>query len=372
MLVPTQRINKALAWMEERDLGGLVMFSDGTLSILRPSYLQYWAGYRPFKAFNAAVLDREGRSVLLVQPAWDISRVAQQSWIQDVRGSKDIGGDLVSVFQELGIRGKIGIAGHRDLTWELYSAISSHGPVVPAEDLIESLAVEKTEAEIENARKAGRIADTGFYAFVSNSRPGIREYELAAEVEYAMRMAGADDNFILMSSDTHNFEMHEPSDRRLRPGDIVIGEITPVVEGQFLQVCRTVVVGQPTGLVRGKYDLLLRAFHAALDEVKPGAAAGRISKAMNQVLKDAGYGEYCYPPHMRARGHGFGVGSIAPGGVVDDNTEAPLMAGQVVVVHPNQYLPETGYLACGETVLVTDTGYERLSESETNLYAWEA
>ena len=52
-------------------------------------------------------------------------------------------------------------------------------------------------------------------------------------------------------------------------------------------------------------------------------------------------------------------------------TATPFQKGQVVVVHPNQYLPETGYLACGETVLITDTGYERLQESPTTLYVKE-
>jgi Xaa-Pro aminopeptidase len=93
--------------------------------------------------------------------------------------------------------------------------------------------------------------------------------------------------------------------------------------------------------------------------------------AMNKVIGEAGYSKYCAPPYMRARGHGMGVGSIAPGGVIDDETDAPFEKGQVVVVHPNQYLPETGYLACGETVLITDDGMERLVESVTRLYAKE-
>jgi Xaa-Pro aminopeptidase len=90
---------------------------------------------------------------------------------------------------------------------------------------------------------------------------------------------------------------------------------------------------------------------------------------MNRVISDAGYGKYCGPPYMRSRGHGFGVGSIAPGGEIDDKMKVTLERHQVIAVHPNQYIPETGYLACGETILVTDTGLERLSETETKLYA---
>ena len=131
------------------------------------------------------------------------------------------------------------------------------------------------------------------------------------------------------------------------------------------------MLGKPSPLLVEKYDMLLKAFHESLKTVRPGSPAGALSQAMNKVISDAGYAEYCYPPYMRARGHGFGVGSIAPGAVIDDDTKVDLQENQVIVVHPNQYLPETGYLACGETVLVTQDGMERLSETETRLYSKE-
>ena len=117
--------------------------------------------------------------------------------------------------------------------------------------------------------------------------------------------------------------------------------------------------------------MLLRAFGESLAAVKPGVAASAMSKAMNRVISEAGYAKYCYSPYMRARGHGFGVGSLAPGGAVDDDTKVAFEKQQVVVVHPNQYLPETGYLACGESVLVTDAGVERLAHTDTKLYVKE-
>ena len=57
--------------------------------------------------------------------------------------------------------------------------------------------------------------------------------------------------------------------------------------------------------------------------------------------------------------------------IMDRITEVLLEKGQVLVPHPNQYFPETGYLACGDSVLVTDIGMERLSETETRLYVKE-
>jgi len=67
----------------------------------------------------------------------------------------------------------------------------------------------------------------------------------------------------------------------------------------------------------------------------------------------------------------FRCGLARTGGAVDDDTKLAFEREQVVVVHPNQYLPETGYLACGETVLVGDGGAERLARTDTKLYVKE-
>jgi Xaa-Pro aminopeptidase len=141
---------------------------------------------------------------------------------------------------------------------------------------------------------------------------GVAEYEIVAEVEYAMRVAGADDNFILMASGPHNTAMRAPTDRRVAPGDVVIGEITPVCAGQFIQLCRTVSVGQPgTALVDG-YDLLMRAYEASLRQVRTGVPASIIASTIDGILAEAGFAEYCRPPYMRTRGHGFGIGRSLP------------------------------------------------------------
>jgi Xaa-Pro aminopeptidase len=254
---------------------------------------------------------------------------------------------------------------------EVYGAIKKDVTIHLADDIIQELAREKTEKEIEIVRKAGKLGDVGFEAFLEHARGGIREYELVAEMEYAMRSAGADEVFILLSSGKHNFAMHGATDRRLQKGDIVIGEITPVCDGQFLQVCRTVVLGKPSPVLTEKYDLLVRALEESLKTIKAGAPASMMSIVMNKIISEAGYGEYCRPPHMRARGHGFGSGSIAPGAAIDDHIKVNLERHQVIVVHPNQYIPETGYLSCGETVMVTDGGFERLANTQTKLYTKE-
>jgi Xaa-Pro dipeptidase len=365
------KLKKAVRLLSQRGLNGLIIYSNGAANILRPNHLHYFSGCRPLGSRNAAIVSKSGDVLLLVTPKWDSARVSSKSWIKEVRGTSAFINDLVNAMREFHLAGPVGLAGSDEMTSEVYDGIKQVATIVRADDIIPEMAKEKTETEIEPARKAGRIADIGYKAFIEHARPGITEYELLAEMELAMRSAGADDNFNLMSSGNHNLAMHSPTDRRLAEGDIVIGEISPVVDGQVLQICRTIVLGKASPLLVEKYEMLVKALQESLKTVRPGRPASSMANAMNKVIGEAGYAKYCAPPYMRARGHGMGVGSIAPGGVIDNETDAPFEKGQVVVVHPNQYLPETGYLACGETVLITDNGIERLVESVTRLYAKE-
>ncbi len=361
-----RKLDEAVRLMRERGLDGLVVYSDGTCNILRASYLRYFADVAPMGPNNAAVVSSGGRVTLLVQPAWDVRRARRHSWIDDVRGADDFTGVLSEALHQLNIAGKVGLAG--EMPHPVHAALGRTSALEPADDLIEAIAREKSAEELALVRRSAAAADAGFEAFRTSSRVGVREYEIVAEVEYAMRLAGADDNFILMASGPHNTAMRAPTDRRVAPGDVVIGEITPVCAGQFSQLCRTVSVGEPSAALVDGYGLLMRAYDAAVRQVRADVPASIIASTIDGVLGRAGFAEYCRPPYMRTRGHGFGIGSVAPGALIDADTSGPLLEHQVVVVHPNQYLPATGYLACGETVLVTANGAERLAKTETKLW----
>ena len=94
----------------------------------------------------------------------------------------------------------------------------------------------------------------------------------------------------------------------------------------------------------------------------PGATMADICRAMNAVLEAEGYGEFCHPPHIRRRGHGLGFGSIGPGDVALDNATV-LEPDMLFMIHPNQYLPETGYLLCGEPAVLTPQGAQALTRA---------
>jgi Xaa-Pro aminopeptidase len=147
---------------------------------------------------------------------------------------------------------------------------------------------------------------------------------------------------------------------------VVLAELTPSCEGQFAQVCRTAVVGPTTEAQEEKYALVVEAMKAGIATIRPGVPMAEVCKAIDEVLTAAGYGGYCRPPYINRRGHGLGMGSGAPGDV-DVSNPTPLEEDMLFIVHPNQYIPEVGYLLCGEPVRVTASGVEQLTRSTAAL-----
>jgi Xaa-Pro aminopeptidase len=235
-----------------------------------------------------------------------------------------------------------------------------------ADDIVFDAAAAKTVEEIAHAREATRIAELGYAHLVEIARPGMSEDELALELKWHTKTLGAEDNFLLLCAGPRNPAVAPSNGHVMQRGDVLVAEITPSYRGQLAQICRTATLGPANAELKRKYELLVRAMNAGIQAARPGAPMASVCRAINTVLEAEGYGEYCHPPHIRRRGHGLGFGSIRPGDVSLDNNTV-LTEGMVFMIHPNQHLPETGYLLCGEPVLVTARGAEPLTQQRSAL-----
>ena len=224
----------------------------------------------------------------------------------------------------------------------------------------------KTDDEIDAARRGTQIAESGLQKLLAIARPGIRECDVATEVNLHMKALGANDSFLMLNAGPRADAVMPSSERPLEAGDLLLVELSPSVEGQFVQICRTISIGEPEPLKIEKYDLLVAAMLQGIARVKPGVRLGEVCMAIDDHLSTAGYAQYSRPPFIRRRGHGLASGSMSPGDVSVDN-DTILEPGMVFVVHPNQFLPETGYMMCGEPVVVTDTGHEVMSRETARL-----
>ena len=362
------RLGEATQYLAEQRLDGLIAASNGLNNFLEANAVFVLSGVRPMGE-SAVVLDRDGRATLIVTPAWDEPRAASLSATERTVGTDDLAAALKGV-----------VGSHRlDLSRTLSAGLSMLGAALhdriavalgglpaPADELARELARIRTPEELAAAERATWIAERGYERLLEYARPGIREYELAAELYCFTKKLGAEDNFLLMSASQHNLAVRAAGERILDVGDIILSEITPCYRGQFAQICRTTVIGEPRPVIAEKFAILQDAMGEGLVAGRAGATVADVTRAINGVIAKAGYGDYFRPPYMRVRGHGLGITSDRPGDIVDTNTRV-LESGMVFVMHPNQYIPESGYLMCGEPVVIGSTGARALSARAATL-----
>ena len=339
----------------------LVAASSGLHSLDRPDPVAYLTGYRSVGE-SIFLLPRDVAPALLVSPACDAERLARYTASPSL-ATDDLFGALKSALATSPTSAHaIAAANLASLPYRLAERLlaligaGSH----TFDDILYAAHPRKSLAELDRARRATAIAEKGLARLLEIARPGVAECALAVELNCYTKSLGAEDNFLMLSASPHARAVMPSSTRKIEHGDVLLVEISPSFDGQFSQICRTISIGSPRRELHDKYDLVLRAMWAGIEAVRPGVPVSEVCRAIDRVLEAAGYAEFCRPPHMRRRGHGLGSGSVAPGDISADN-QTLLEEDMAFVVHPNQYIPEVGYLLCGEPVRVTATGVETLS-----------
>src|SRR6516165_9090610 len=234
--------------------------------------------------------------------------------------------------------------------------------------LLDRLLMHKLPAEIAALRRAAQMADDAYAVFRDAVKPGRRQYEVVADIEAYLRRRRCPDNFMIIGSGGKDvFGMTPPSERRIAPGDLVTTELTPAVAGYFAQICRTLVVGRATDAQRRAFDVFREALAAGIAAVRPGATAADVARAENDVFRKHGLGEYTTSKWTRVRGHGLGLFCDSKPHLLED-VDTPLAPGMALIVHPNTYHPEAGYIVLGDAVLVTNEGAEVLCGTPRDLF----
>ena len=243
---------------------------------------------------------------------------------------------------------------------------------VSATAAIETLRRFKTPQEIEFVKQAAELADAGYKHFVDTAEAGMAEYELVAEVESFLKTFGAEDNFMLIASGgTEVFGMRPPTERRFQNGDNITTELTPQVNGYYAQICRTLVLGEPSDAQRRSFSIFEEAQAAAQSFLKPGVNIRDVARVQNDVFRREGYGEYTGARYTRVRGHNLGLYPDENPWVLED-VDCVVNKDMVMIAHPNTYLPLSGYMVFGDTLLVTDNGCIGLNHTEKKLFSKEA
>ena len=312
-----------------------------------------------------AVLTKEGEVRAVVTHPWDVEPVKAATGGSVTYVPRLLDG-LKSAVQP---SAHVAINGLEQMEARFVRAVEEiSGKAMSATTAVEEIRRVKTQEELGWIRKAALLADRGYEHFVRVARAGMTEFELVAEVEGFVKTHGAEDNFMLVASGgTEVTAMKPPTARKLQVGDSVITELTPQVNGYYAQICRTLVIGEPSAKQLESYAIFAEAQKAGQDLLRPGVDISDVARVQNDVFRKHGYGDYTGPQYTRVRGHNLGLYPDELPHVLE-NVHYTCKKDMVIICHPNTYLPLSGYMVFGDTLLVTDTGCVSLSRTERRLF----
>jgi Xaa-Pro aminopeptidase len=236
----------------------------------------------------------------------------------------------------------------------------------PTDSLVGRQRQVKDDAEIERMAAAAVAADAALaevepILFATVDVP-VTEADVRNELEYRMRLHGADDrsyDTIVASGPDHAARPHhEATGRRIVEGDTVIIDVGALVDGYHSDMTRSYVIGEPTGEQREVYALVEASHAAGVAALRPGISARDLDSVCRDVFAEAGrLGWY-----LHGTGHGVGL-QIHESPFHSQVSEEVIIAGNVVTVEPGLYRVGFGGFRIEDLLVVTETGSRPLTHT---------
>lgn len=249
-------------------------------------------------------------------------------------------------------------------TYELYKK-SIDKELVPVSGIVEKLRLIKTDEEISILKAAAKIADDAFEHIQGFIKPGVKEIDVSNELEFFMRKQGATSSSfdIIVASGYRSALPHGvASDKKIQSGELVTLDYGALYQGYCSDTTRTVAVGEISDELKTIYNTVLTAQLKGVEGIKPGITGVKADALTRDYITEKGYGKY----FGHSTGHGVGL-EVHEGPGLSFKSEVKLEAGMVVTVEPGIYVPNVGGCRIEDDVLVTESGYERLTHASKKL-----
>lgn len=367
------RQSRATQAVADAKLDALIMFAPES---------HFWlCGYDTFgfAMFQALVLTASGDLHLLTRlPDWRQAQLTSTLSDGEIHIWTEVEGvnptdDLKKLLQKLGVvNGRLGYEsktqGLTDFNGQMLRAALPD--LIDASEVIRALRRIKSPAEIEMHRRAAALSDDAMDAGLAVTGPGAFEGDILAEMQGAVFRGGGDyagNEFILGSGPYALLCRYYSGRRHLDPQDQITWEWSGAYARYHAAMMRTVVIGQPNDHQRHMHSAAIDALEACEAAIRPGDPMGNVFDAHASVFDAAGLN------HARSQACGYAMGAIYNPIWVDfpmffHGNPLLMQAGQVFFLHMILMDSDAGLAMClGHSVLVTDTGVERLSRQPTEM-----
>ena len=233
--------------------------------------------------------------------------------------------------------------------------------------IVERFRMVKDADELEKIRAAVQLGAKLFDRALEVIRPGIKESQVAAEMEYAARLAGAQEMSFptIIASGARSVLPHgRASEEIVRAGGFVVCDFGVILEGYCSDQTRTVWVGSVSKDARDAYEAVREAQQAAVDAVRPGVNVGEVDTAARKVLQKRGLAKH----FTHSTGHGVGL-EIHEAPRVAAGQKEILQPGMVITIEPGVYFPGKWGVRIEDMVAVTASGREVFTATSKDFLA---
>ena len=232
-------------------------------------------------------------------------------------------------------------------------------------DLVTGLRAVKDNEEISRIRKASELTSEGMRVVYESLRVGMKEYEVAAEVEYAMRKHGSWGTAFetsVASGPNSAYPHGGCSDRQIRAGELVVGDLGATYMHYCSDMTRTLVVGNVSDKQKRIHETVRVAQERAFERIRPGVTGKEVDAAARKYIETADFGEF----FVHGLGHGLGLEVHEPP-TLNRVSKDVLAPGNVVSDEPGIYMVGYGGIRIEDTVLVKENGAEKLTSGPLGL-----
>ena len=348
----------------ERLRGELSNGGLGAILISQPENRCYLSGFTGSAGY---LLISPQRAILATDFRYIEQAKGEAPDFEIVQTKGDLEGWLFKLTSELGIR-RLGFeAGH--LPFAIYRQLNdglSHIPdepdLIPTDNLVEPLRALKESEELELISKAVELADAAFEYIRSIIRPGLKEREVAWELERFLRERGSEPlpfDLLVASGPNSALPHAKPTDRTIEAGEPVIIDLGASVGGYSSDLSRTLCLEGSDENFAIIYDLVSTAQLAAITEMEVGMSGGEADLLARAIIEQVGYGD----AFGHGLGHGIGLAAhelprLAP------NSSTILADNMVFTVEPGIYIPGWGGVRIEDIVVMEGGKARRLSQAE--------
>lgn len=247
----------------------------------------------------------------------------------------------------------------------LKDALPMRSSLEPVAGWIERQRMIKSASEIAAIRRSVDLNSRAFEQAARHVRPGMRESELAAELDYRSRRLGAEGPAFetIVAAGTRTALPHaRPTAARLPSNGMVLVDMGAMLAGYASDMTRMLFLGKAAPRARRMYNAVLEAQLAAIDIVRPGVKAQAVDRAARRVLARHQFDR----AFVHSTGHGLGLEIHEPPRVGKKEKTA-LEKGMVITIEPGVYFEDFGGIRIEDTVVVTANGCDVLTPTSKDL-----